>query len=442
MRSRSGRFARNSLRSAFLVSFLLLFGKSEGQNVARQPERAKANQLSGRWIDLNPDTSAALNSVARIEIHSNGESLFVRIWGRCGLLDCDWGEESIPVAEAEDGKFELSWNSTRLLAAESISLGADGLLRVQSHLRWPANSRGAPETYNVWLVKLSDNGIPPAIPKVPSGVQSAAGSVASLVVTDEAGNEIRAGSGFFIQPDLLATNYGILKPSTKLFARVIGRSALQPIQETVHYDEQKGIALVRLDGERGWPLPLSNNLVLSGIDVFLASGSKGAPEISKGSVTALVRPEDREEVEISIPASASDVGGPVLNKRGEVIGLLSYVDDGGKFSRATPASELLSMLSRPQVISESLITRPIMLTPPTPAYTVKARENRVRGGVVLRALVGIDGAVKRVEVVRGLPDGLTEEAVKSLYEARFKAAIRNGRPIESWVTTEVVFDIR
>lgn len=87
-------------------------------------------------------------------------------------------------------------------------------------------------------------------------------------------------------------------------------------------------------------------------------------------------------------------------------------------------------------------TKPVALNRPEPNYTEVARRNHVQGAVRVRVLVGADGAVKRAIVLRGLPDGLDEEAVKAAYKMRFRPAMKDGQAVAYWVTVDVQFNLR
>jgi len=87
-------------------------------------------------------------------------------------------------------------------------------------------------------------------------------------------------------------------------------------------------------------------------------------------------------------------------------------------------------------------TKPVPLSRPTPRYTESARANGIQGSVLVRVLVGEDGNVKSVRVVRGLPDGLTEEAITAARQTKFKPAMRDGKPVPFWVGLEINFNIR
>jgi protein TonB len=87
-------------------------------------------------------------------------------------------------------------------------------------------------------------------------------------------------------------------------------------------------------------------------------------------------------------------------------------------------------------------SRPRALNSPMASYTERARKNGVMGTVILRALVGADGEVKAVRVVRGLPDFLTEEAIKAALQIKFNPAIKNGQPVSFWQAVTIDFDLR
>jgi len=87
-------------------------------------------------------------------------------------------------------------------------------------------------------------------------------------------------------------------------------------------------------------------------------------------------------------------------------------------------------------------TKPIALNLPRPNYTEEARKNKIQGTVRARVLVSSDGMVKQVTILRGLPDGLNEEAIRAAFQMRFRPATKGGRAVAFWTTLEVDFNIR
>lgn len=93
----------------------------------------------------------------------------------------------------------------------------------------------------------------------------------------------------------------------------------------------------------------------------------------------------------------------------------------------------------PRAESESSSTEPMMLNRPRAAYTKEARNRMIEGKVVLSLLVGVDGNVKDVKVVEGLPYGLTEQATAAASKMRFKPATKDGQPVERWINITMDF---
>ena len=49
----------------------------------------------------------------------------------------------------------------------------------------------------------------------------------------------------------------------------------------------------------------------------------------------------------------------------------------------------------------------------------------------------------QVVVTRGLPDGLSEQAVRAAYQMRFRPALRDGRQVSYWLSSvEIEFNLR
>jgi protein TonB len=80
-----------------------------------------------------------------------------------------------------------------------------------------------------------------------------------------------------------------------------------------------------------------------------------------------------------------------------------------------------------------------MTKKPSPDYTREARRNGIQGFVTLRVLLAADRRVSRVRVLKGLPAGLTENAIRAACKIQFRPATKAGRPVSTWVTVEFAF---
>ena len=83
---------------------------------------------------------------------------------------------------------------------------------------------------------------------------------------------------------------------------------------------------------------------------------------------------------------------------------------------------------------------PEAVTRITPNYPDMAREAGVDGTVMVQALVGKDGKVKDVRVVKSIPM-LDESAKAAVRQWVFKPALSNNKPVAVWVGVPVKFSL-
>jgi protein TonB len=83
---------------------------------------------------------------------------------------------------------------------------------------------------------------------------------------------------------------------------------------------------------------------------------------------------------------------------------------------------------------------PEAITRVPPEYPEIARASGMEGTVMLQALVGKDGKVKDVRVVKSIPV-LDDAAVKAVKGWVFKPALSNNKPVAVWVAVPVRFTL-
>jgi protein TonB len=81
---------------------------------------------------------------------------------------------------------------------------------------------------------------------------------------------------------------------------------------------------------------------------------------------------------------------------------------------------------------------PVPVTRVEPSYPEFAREAQIQGKVTLHVLVGKDGRVKSVKVIKGVT-GLNEAAVEAIKKWVFKPALSNNKPVAVWVEVPMDF---
>src|SRR5690349_14540447 len=78
---------------------------------------------------------------------------------------------------------------------------------------------------------------------------------------------------------------------------------------------------------------------------------------------------------------------------------------------------------------------------PAPEYTEEARAKHVQGTVVLTAVFCRNGTVKNIEVTKGLPYGLTENAIETTRHIQFQPAEKDGQIVSQRFRRECTFHL-
>ena len=87
-------------------------------------------------------------------------------------------------------------------------------------------------------------------------------------------------------------------------------------------------------------------------------------------------------------------------------------------------------------------TAPVIIDDIKPTYPRLALAARLEGVVILEALIGRDGNVRDVKVLRGMSMGLTEAAVAAVKKRRYRPGLLNGEPVEFALTVTVQFKVK
>ncbi len=150
------------------------------------------------------------------------------------------------------------------------------------------------------------------------------------------------GSGFFVRDDLVATNYHVVKDSFEISARLVGRDARYACA-VVGKDEENDLAILEVQGLRGYALGLALIPVQVGQEIYVLSN----PEEYEGTFTrGMVNAYRGPDMQIDAPLSHGSSGGPVLNKRAQVVAMVRASETAGQnLNFAIPVAHLSRLLS-------------------------------------------------------------------------------------------------
>jgi TonB family protein len=95
----------------------------------------------------------------------------------------------------------------------------------------------------------------------------------------------------------------------------------------------------------------------------------------------------------------------------------------------------------PIIYSMTAQVKPTILHREKANYTVKARDEKIQGTVVLQVVFDKNGRITNVIPIRELPYGLTEQAIGTAYRIRFTPAMKDGQPVSVRGSLEFTFNL-
>ena len=189
--------------------------------------------------------------------------------------------------------------------------------------------------------------------QVPIAQQIAQKALAStvLILTKEStGDPIAIGSGFFISKDQIVSNWHVLEGATTAYVLSVDEKTRYDIEGIIAMNPKQDLVILKVSGE-GKPLPLGNsNIVQIGEAIYVTGNPKGwSGTFSIGVISSFQMRYAGKRIQITAPVSPGSSGGPVLNNKGEVIGIV-YAGHGGpdaqNLNLAIPVNYLKALLKR------------------------------------------------------------------------------------------------
>ena len=77
-----------------------------------------------------------------------------------------------------------------------------------------------------------------------------------------------------------------------------------------------------------------------------------------------------------------------------------------------------------------------------PTYPPKAKADRLTGSVALEAIIGKDGSVENIKVIKSVREDLDQAAIDALKQWKFQPALLNGDPIEVKTTININYSLK
>jgi S1-C subfamily serine protease len=177
-------------------------------------------------------------------------------------------------------------------------------------------------------------------------------SVVLLLMEDSQGQPFSLGSGFFVEGGYVATNAHVIRGASRGIVKLVGKSDKAEIIGIAAADTERDLVLLAVKGLSGPSLPLGKSKSTTvGEEIYAIGNPQGLEgTISQGIVSGVRRIANTEILQITAPISPGSSGGPVLDQKGQVIGVaVATFREGQNLNFAIPIDYLSALLQQPKV---------------------------------------------------------------------------------------------
>lgn len=207
-------------------------------------------------------------------------------------------------------------------------------------------------------------------------------STVLLVMEDANGQPLSFGSGFFVRDGAIASNLHVVEGAARGYAKLVGQKTKYDIEGIAAIDAKRDLVVLKVHapGTRAVSLGRSD-AVQVGESVYAVGNPLGLEgTFSQGIISSIREVGTDKLLQITAPISPGSSGGPVLNGKGEVIGVSVATFRGGQnLNFAIPASYLKALVAQ--------------LGPTKPLWQAKAAkaERSILAGLGDRSSEGVIG---------------------------------------------------
>ncbi len=177
-------------------------------------------------------------------------------------------------------------------------------------------------------------------------------SIAVLLYSGRDGKQIGLGTGFVVGDGLIATNLHVIGEGRPIRVRLADGTTHDAL--AVHASDRKlDLAVVRIAAKGLTPLPLGDDRKLKDGQALVVLGHPKGLEHSvvAGVLSARREVEGRSMLQLAVPIEEGNSGGPVLDRRGRVVGIVTMKSlVANNLGFAMPITALKPLLDRPNPV--------------------------------------------------------------------------------------------
>ena len=180
--------------------------------------------------------------------------------------------------------------------------------------------------------------------------EKALAATVSLEMKDSTGTTLSFGSGFFVKPNQIATNFHVIAGARHGTAKLVGKYTTYNIKGIVATDKENDLAVLKVTASGVTPLSLGDSDTVNiGAKVYVAGNPKGLEGTFSDGLISRRESYPKKRLQMTAPISPGSSGGPVLNSKGKVIGISVSVHralDAQNLNFAIPSNALKALLAK------------------------------------------------------------------------------------------------
>ena len=179
--------------------------------------------------------------------------------------------------------------------------------------------------------------------------QTAFRSTVLLVMEDANGQPLSLGSGFFVKDGQIATNLHVVEGAARGYAKLVGKETKFNIEGYTAIDEKRDLIILKVTSFGVQSILLGNSdFAQVGETVYAVGNPRGLEGTFSDGIISNIRPVSSDKlIQMTAPLSPGSSGGPVLNRKGEVIGVSVFtIRDGQNLNFAIPSNYLKTLLTK------------------------------------------------------------------------------------------------
>ena len=179
--------------------------------------------------------------------------------------------------------------------------------------------------------------------------KKALASTVLLLMEDANGQPLTLGSGFFVRNSQVATNLHVVKGASRGYAKLVGQKTKYDIEGITAVDAEHDLVILKISVPEVEAIPLGDSDTIQvGESIYAVGNPRGLEgTFSQGIISSIRKVGIDKILQLTAAISPGSSGGPVLNDKGQVIGVsVATFRSGQNLNFAIPSNYLEKLMEQ------------------------------------------------------------------------------------------------